>query len=84
MPKIRIYSTTWCAYCRSAKAFFDKKGISYEEIDLTGDDAGREALVERTGRTSVPQIFIGDHHVGGYDDLRALDRAGGLQPLLVG
>ncbi len=82
MPKIMIYSTTWCPYCRSAKAFFDQKRIAYEEIDLTGDDAGREALVKRTGRTSVPQIFIGEHHVGGYDDLRALDRAGGLEPLL--
>ena len=82
MPKIKIYSTNWCPYCRSAKAFFDQKGLKYEEIDLTDDDAGRVALVERTGRTSVPQIFVGDHHVGGYDDLRALDRAGGLAPLL--
>ncbi|MSP57102.1 MAG: glutaredoxin 3 [Myxococcales bacterium] len=82
MPRIQIFSTTTCPYCRSAKAFFDQKGIAYEVIDLTGDRAGQSALVERTGRTSVPQIFIGDHHVGGYDDLRALDRAGGLQPLL--
>ena len=82
MSKITIYSTNWCPYCRSAKAFFDQKGLKYEEIDLTDDDAGREALVSRTKRTSVPQIFIGEHHVGGYDDLRALDRAGGLQALL--
>lgn len=84
MKPITIYSTSWCPYCRSAKAFFDQKKLPYTEIDLTGDDAGRDALVTRTGRTSVPQIFVGDHHVGGYDDLRALDRAGGLQPLLVG
>lgn len=82
MSKIQIFSTTWCPYCRSAKTFFDQKGLAYVEIDLTGDDAGRTALVERTGRTSVPQIFVGDHHVGGYDDLRALDRAGGLVALL--
>lgn len=84
MKPITLYSTSWCPYCRSAKAFFDQKQLPYTEIDLTGDDAGREALVTRTGRTSVPQIFVGDHHVGGYDDLRALDRAGGLQPLLMG
>ena len=77
-----MYSTTWCTYCNAAKAFFKQKQLVFQEIDLTNDDAGREALVARTGRTSVPQIFIGEHHVGGYDDLRALDRAGGLAPLL--
>lgn len=84
MPTVQIYSTTYCSYCRAAKSFFSQKGVAFEEIDLTDDDAGRDALVKRTGRTTVPQIFIGDHHVGGYDDLRALDRAGGLQPLLAG
>lgn len=77
-----MYSTTWCTYCNAAKAFFKQKQLVFQEIDLTNDDAGREALVARTGRTSVPQIFIGEHHVGGYDDLRALDRSGGLAPLL--
>lgn len=58
--------------------------MPFTEVDLTGDDEGRDALVERTGRRTVPQIYIGDTHVGGYDDLRALDRAGGLDPLLNG
>ena len=82
MPTITMYRTTWCSYCNAAKAFFKQKQLAFQEIDLTEDDEGRQALVARTGRTSVPQIFIGDHHVGGYDDLRALDRAGGLAPLL--
>lgn len=84
MAEVVLYSTDWCSYCRAAKSFFAQRGIPYTEIDLTGDDAGREALTARTGRTTVPQIFIGQTHVGGYDDLRALDRAGGLAPLLAG
>lgn len=82
MAKVTIYSTDYCSYCRAAKRFFDQKGVPYEEIDLSGDDAGRDALRQRTGRTTVPQIFVGDVHVGGYDDLRALDGRGGLDPLL--
>jgi glutaredoxin 3 len=82
MPTITIYTTTYCSFCRSAKAFFDMKGLRYQEIDVTGDDTARSDLQERTGRPTVPQIFIGETHVGGYDDLRALDRAGKLQPLL--
>ena len=82
MPNVTIYSTDYCGYCSAAKRYFDSKGIPYQEIDLSGDDAGREALRERTGRTTVPQIFVGDTHVGGYTDLVALDRAGGLAPLL--
>jgi len=64
--------------------FFKDKGINFEEIDLTGNDEERQKLQERTHRHTVPQIFIGDTHVGGYDDLRALDRAGGLLRLLEG
>ena len=82
MAKVTIYTTTYCGYCSAAKRLFDSRSIPYTEIDLTGDDEGRTALRDRTGRTTVPQIFVGDVHVGGYDDLRALDRAGGLQPLL--
>lgn len=82
MPKVTIYTTSWCGYCRAAKSFFDSKGISYEEVDLTGDDEGRDDLRQRSGRTTVPQIWVGETHVGGYDDLRALDAKGGLQPLL--
>jgi glutaredoxin 3 len=84
MPKIILYSTESCGYCSAAKRFFQSKSLAFEEIDLTGDDEGREALRARSGRTSVPQIWIGDTHVGGYDDLRALERAGRLEGLLQG
>jgi glutaredoxin 3 len=82
MAQVTIYTTDWCGYCRSAKRFLAERGVEVTEIDLTGDDEGRQKLVERSGRTTVPQIWIGDVHVGGYDDLRALDRAGKLEPLL--
>lgn len=82
MPVITIYTTDYCSYCRAAKSFFAAKGLAYQEVDLSGDDAARQDLVERSGRTTVPQIWIGDTHVGGYDDLRALDRAGKLATLL--
>jgi len=82
MPAITIYTTDYCSYCRAAKSLFDRKGAAYTEVDVTDDDEARTSLVARTGRTTVPQIWIGDRHVGGYDDLRALDRAGGLDPLL--
>jgi glutaredoxin 3 len=82
MSRVTIYTTEWCSYCNAAKRFLTAKGVSYEEIDLTGDDEGRDALRARSGRTTVPQIWIGETHVGGYDDLRALDARGGLAPLL--
>ncbi len=82
MRTVTIYSTQWCPYCTSAKRFLTSKGVAWEEIDLTDDDDGRAALVERSGRRTVPQIYVGDDHIGGYDDLRALDGKGGLMPLL--
>jgi glutaredoxin 3 len=82
MRTVTIYSTTWCPYCNAAKRFLTQKGVPWEEVDLTDDDAGRAALVERSGRRTVPQIYVGDVHVGGYDDLRALDGRGGLMPLV--
>lgn len=82
MKSVTIYSTSWCTYCNAAKRFLDQKGVPWTDVDLTDDDAGRAALVERTGRRTVPQIFVGDVHVGGYDDLRALDAKGGLMPLV--
>lgn len=82
MNKATIYTTDYCSYCRAAKSFFQSRGIPFEEIDVTDDDAARTSLRERTGRTTVPQIWIGEAYVGGYDDLRALDRSGGLTPLL--
>ena len=84
MPSpIVIYKTAACPYCVSAARFLrEVKGVSFEEIDLTGDYKGRQDLMRRSGSHTVPQIYIGETHVGGYDDMRALDRAGGLNPLL--
>ena len=83
MPRIEIYTTRYCPYCHSAKALLERKGARYSEIDVTGDREGRDKMVERAmGRMTVPQIFIGATHVGGFDDLYALDRAGKLDPLL--
>ena len=82
---IRMYKTTSCPYCVAAGRFLrEVKGVEVTEIDLTFDPEGRRALVQRTGRPTVPQIYIGEVHVGGYDELRALDRRGGLDPLLEG
>jgi glutaredoxin 3 len=82
MPNILIYSTTYCPYCVRAKALFDKKGLTYEEILVDQDDAMKDIMIERSGRRTVPQIFINDTHVGGCDDLYALDKAGKLDNLL--
>lgn len=81
--KIVVYTTTYCPYCVRAKQFLQSKGLSFAEIDVTGDDAARLALVEKSGgRKTVPQIFINDQPIGGFDDMVALDRAGALSPLL--
>ena len=77
---VTIYLTGWCPYCERAKALLDRKGVTYTAIDV--DTAGRTEMIERSGRRTVPQIFIGDTHVGGCDDLMALDSEGGLMPLL--
>jgi glutaredoxin 3 len=82
MSAITIYTTPTCPYCVAAKALLKNKGLSYREINLQGDRAAAVALMERTGRRSVPQIFIGETHVGGFDDLNALETAGRLDPLL--
>ena len=83
MAQVEIYTTRFCGYCRSAKALLQRKGVTFSEIDVTGDHAGRGRMVERaSGRMTVPQIFIGATHVGGCDELYALDRAGKLDPLL--
>lgn len=83
MKPVQVYTTNYCPYCVRAKALLEKKGIAFEEIDLTHDDAGRMTLVEKSGgRKTVPQIFIGDYHVGGCDDLYALDLDGKLDGLL--
>jgi glutaredoxin 3 len=82
MPHVRIYTTDYCGYCNAAKRFLTDRKVAFEEIDVSGDDAARVDLTQRTGQRTVPQIFVGDTHVGGYTDMVALDRAGKLQPLL--
>ena len=85
MAKIEIYSTTYCPYCTRAKALMDAKDLDYTEIDVTGDDDARMALVAKSGgRKTVPQIFINGQIVGGYDDLRALEESGKLDQMLKG
>jgi glutaredoxin 3 len=85
MPSITIYTTPICPYCHAAKALLQRKKAAFDEIDVSRDAKLRAAMTERAGgRHTVPQIFIGEKHVGGYDDLSALDRQGGLDPLLAG
>ena len=83
MAKIEIYTKAFCPYCSRAKALLDGKQVDYEEFDITMDAAKRKEMLERSGgRSTVPQIFIDGKHIGGSDDLSALDRQGGLDPLL--
>ena len=82
MTDVVIYSTQVCPYCVRAKQLFQRKGISYREIDVSFDQAERLALVARTKQRTVPQIFINDQHIGGCDELYALERNGQLDPLL--
>jgi glutaredoxin 3 len=79
--KIRVYSTLICPYCVRAKLLLEQRGVSFEEIDVTGDPEARAALVRMTGRRTVPQIFIDDQSIGGFDELRELDRSGRLAEL---
>jgi glutaredoxin 3 len=83
MTPIEIYTTRFCPYCHAAKRLLSHKGVEFTEIDVSGDPKGRSDMVARAnGRMTVPQIFIGATHVGGYDDLYVLDQAGKLDPLL--
>jgi glutaredoxin 3 len=85
MPPVEIYTTPYCPYCLDAKALLKKKNVAFTEIDVSRDRELRSKMTARAnGRTTVPQIFIGSTHVGGCDDLYALDDAGGLDPLLNG
>jgi glutaredoxin 3 len=80
---VTMYSTAFCGYCTRARALLDRKGVSVHEIKVDEDPADREAMLKRSGgRRTVPQIFIGERHVGGYEDLAALDRSGELDRLL--
>lgn len=82
MAKIEIYTKATCPYCHRAKALLNSKGVSFDEIAIDGDADKREKMIARSGRSTVPQIFIDGQHVGGCDDLHALDARGGLDPLL--
>lgn len=85
MAQVTIYTTSLCPYCHMAKRLLTSKGSSFHEIDVTGKPALREEMTAKAGgRYTVPQIWIGDRHVGGCDDLYALDHAGELDPLLHG
>lgn len=83
MPPVTIYTTKYCPYCLSAKQLLNKKQVLFTEIDVSGDPATRRVMSSRSsGRSTVPQIFIGERHIGGCDDLYDLDEAGQLDPLL--
>jgi glutaredoxin 3 len=83
MQTVTLYTTAWCPYCSAAKSLLKEKGVGFTEIDVEKTAGARATMSQRAaGRTSVPQIFVGDTHVGGCDDLYALERSGGLDPLL--
>lgn len=83
MAKVVMYSTAVCPYCQRAEMLLKQRGVTeIEKVRIDLDPAQRDLMIEKTGRRTVPQIFIGDRHVGGFDDLAALDRDGGLVPLL--
>ncbi len=82
-PKVMMYSTRFCPFCVMARRLLDRKGISYDEVRVDAEPARREEMRARTGRHTVPQIFVGERHVGGYEDLSALDCAGQLDALLM-
>jgi glutaredoxin 3 len=84
-PRVTMYTTAYCGYCARAERLLETRGITaIEKIRVDEDPQQRIAMMKRTGRRTVPQIYIGEHHVGGYDELAALDRAGALNALLAG
>ncbi|MEM1023375.1 MAG: glutaredoxin [Myxococcota bacterium] len=84
MKPVRIYLTDWCPFCSRARMLLDRKGLSYEAIDVDGAPETRKWLTEATGQRTIPQIFIGDESVGGYTELAALERSGALDMKLAG
>jgi len=82
MTKVTIYTKSYCPYCHRAKALLDRKGIAYDEIEVAHDPALQAEMMERSQRRTVPQIFFGDRHIGGSDDLQALESNGELDRLL--
>ncbi|MGI8561060.1 MAG: glutaredoxin 3 [Luteimonas sp.] len=83
-PEITLYTSAVCGYCVAAKNFLKSRGLQWREVRIDTDPAEREKMMAKARRTSVPQIFVGETHVGGYDDLMALHRAGKLDALLAG
>ena len=81
-PRVVMYTTAWCPYCARARALFERKGVAFTEIDVEQVDGARDEMRARSGRNTVPQIFVGERHLGGFDDTNALDQQGGLDPLL--
>ncbi|MEM1263473.1 MAG: glutaredoxin 3 [Pseudomonadota bacterium] len=79
---VLVYLKPWCPYCSAAQSLLDQKGVSYETIDLTREPDRRAEMESRSGRATVPQIFIDERHIGGFDDLNALERKGELDALL--
>ncbi|HUK01758.1 MAG TPA: glutaredoxin 3 [Steroidobacteraceae bacterium] len=77
-----MYAADWCPYCQRARRLLTEKGVSFKEIDVEAEPRAREEMIQRSGRATVPQIFIGNIHVGGSDDLYALEAAGRLEPML--
>ena len=82
MPKVLMYATGWCGYCARARALLESKQVEFEEIDVDARPEARAEMIARSGRRTVPQIFIGETHVGGSDDLHDLDASGALDSLL--
>lgn len=83
-PEIILYTSAMCGYCSAAKNFLKSRNLTWSEVRIDTDPVARERMLARARRSTVPQIFIGDIHVGGYDDMMALHRAGKLEPLLAG
>ena len=83
MAEVELYTTMYCPYCSRARALLQRKGVAYVDIDIAEEPARRDEMIRRAqGRSTVPQIFINGEHIGGYDDLASLDRAGDLDPKL--
>jgi glutaredoxin 3 len=82
--EVTVYTSDWCPYCQRAKSLFAQKNVAFNEINVEQDEKFREEMIKRSNRRTVPQIFIGDKHVGGCDDLFALDRSGELDRLIQG
>ena len=82
MPAVTIYTKSWCPYCSAAKELLTRKNVAFTEFEITGKADLKDEMVKRSGRATVPQIFIGETHVGGCDDLYSLDQSGTLDAML--